>query len=368
MKHTFVFNTTTLLAFVASAMLSIPAAEPPVPPSVAKAMELPRRLIAIDNVCAWPNLVKLRNGSLVAIVFNQPNHARTEGDIDCWGSVDGQFWNRLSTITRHTPETVRMNHAAGLNADGDIVILCNGWDKIAPVRNAGSQPIQTVVAISRDGGKSWEQGGPVLPKEPGQSWHVPFGDIQTAANGDLVAGTYTFGKGRGSIFAVRSKDGGRTWNHIATIVKDVHVEAAMLHVGAGKWLAASRRFGVLDLDVFVSDDDAFTWKHLTTLDVKPVSSAHLLKMSDGRILLTYGNRGAGHRGIEARTTSDGGVSWSEPQQLVALEKGDCGYPDAVELSGGKLQVAYYADWITQHQRYHMGVLNLTVNDILPATR
>jgi len=46
-------------------------------------MEMPRRLIAIDNVCAWLNPVKLRNGAPVTIVFNQPNHARTDGDIDC---------------------------------------------------------------------------------------------------------------------------------------------------------------------------------------------------------------------------------------------------------------------------------------------
>jgi len=44
---------------------------------------MPRRLIAIDNVCAWLNPVKLRDGAPVAIVFNQPNHARTDGDIDC---------------------------------------------------------------------------------------------------------------------------------------------------------------------------------------------------------------------------------------------------------------------------------------------
>jgi hypothetical protein len=328
------------------------------------AADIPRRLIAIDNVCAWPNLVKLKDGTLVAVVFNQPNHGRTEGDVDCWGSVDGNFWNRLSTITRHEPETVRMNHAAGLNADGDLVVLCNGWDKVAPQRNAASQPIQTVVCISHDGGKSWDQGGPVLPKEPGLCWQVPFGDIMQAANSDLVASTYAFGKGAGNIYAVRSKDGGKTWPVIAPIVKDRHCEAAILHVGDGKWLAASRRFDILDLDIFASDDDALTWQHATTLDIRPVSSAHLLKLSDGRVLLTYGNRGErANRGIEARTSPDGGKTWGKPQQLVALEKTDCGYPDAAELPGGRILVAYYSDRIAQHQRYHMGVLNLHISEL-----
>jgi len=343
----------------------------PCVPACAQALagEAPRRLIAIDNVCAWPNLVKMKDGTLVAVVFNQPNHGRTEGDVDCWGSADGLSWTKLSTITQHEPQTNRMNHAVGLNANGDLVVLCNGWDKIVPERNAASRPVQTVVSISRDGGRTWEQGGPVLPQDDGLSWQVPFGDITQAANGDLVTGTYAFGRSSangekiGNIHAARSRDGGRTWLVIAPIVKDRHCECALLHLGGGKWVAASRRFGVLDLEVFASDDDAFTWHSVTTLDIQPVSSAHLLKLSDGRVLLTYGNRAKGSYGIEARTSSDGGATWGKPQQLVALEHSDCGYPDAVELPGGRIVVAYYADRIAQHERYHMGVLNLSIGEL-----
>jgi hypothetical protein len=334
------------------------------PPESLRSEGIPRRLIAIDNVCAWPNVVRLENGSLVAIVFNQPNHGHTEGDVDCWGSDDGRFWKYLSTITRHAPETVRMNHAAGLNADGHLVVLCNGWDKIAPRRNAASRPVQTVGALSRDAGKTWEQLGAVLPEVSGLSWHVPFGDILSAANGDLVAGTYAFTRpNTGNVYAARSRDGGRTWSHLAPIAQDRHVEAAMLHLGGGRWLAASRRFEHLDLDLFASDDDALTWKHMTTLDVKPVSSAHLLKLSDGRVLLTYGNRTPGNRGIDARLSNDGGRTWTSPQRLIALETGDCGYPDAVEMGNGRVLVSYYADGVPEHQRYHMGVINVTLDEL-----
>lgn len=137
----------------------------------------------------------------------------------------------------------------------------------------------------------------------------------------------------------------------------------MLHLGDGRWLAASRRFEHLDLDLFASEDDALTWKPVVTLDVKPVSSAHLLKLSDGRILLTYGNRTPGSRGIDGRTSRDGGRTWTTPQRLVALETGDCGYPDAVELPGRRVMIAYYADGIPQHQRYHMAVVNLTTDEL-----
>ena len=106
-----------------------------------------------------------------------------------------------------------------------------------------------------------------------------------------------------------------------------------------------------------------TWKHVGVLDVKPVSSAHLLKLSDGRVLLTYGNRTGGNRGIDVRASGDAGKTWGSPQRLIELDTGDCGYPDAFELPGGRIMVAYYADGIPQHQRYHMGVINLTLDEV-----
>lgn len=339
------------------------AALPPRPPESLAAAGFPRRIVAIDNVCAWPNLQPLRDGSVVAVVFNQPNHGHTEGDVDAWRSADGRFWDRLGSITRHAPQTVRMNHGLGLNADGHLVVLCNGWDKIAPRRNPESRPIATVGALSRDGGRTWESLGEVMPAVPGLSYHVPFGDILPAANGDLVAGTYAFSRPKGSIYAARSKDGGRTWTHYAPIAEDRHVEAAILHLGGGRWIAASRRFEYLDLEIFLSEDDAFTWKSAGLLDIKPVSSAHLLKLSDGRLLLTYGKRADRDRGIDARISRDGGRTWGPPQRLVALENQDCGYPDAVEFSGGRILLAYYVNGIAEHQRYHMGVVNLTLDEL-----
>jgi len=71
------------------------------------------RYIAIDNVCAWPNLTKMPDGTLIATIFNQPCHGLWEGDIACWASEDGgHTWQRRGRPAPHEPGTNRMNAAA----------------------------------------------------------------------------------------------------------------------------------------------------------------------------------------------------------------------------------------------------------------
>ena len=54
--------------------------------------------IAIDNVCAWPNLTRTPDGTIVATIFNQPCHGKWEGDVECWASEDGgEHWSEIIT-------------------------------------------------------------------------------------------------------------------------------------------------------------------------------------------------------------------------------------------------------------------------------
>lgn len=340
------------------------------------ALGIPRRIIAIDNVCAWPNLSVLKDGTIVASIFNQPTHGRYEGDIECWTSVDqGLNWEYRSTPTQHEPYTVRMNHAAGVNKDGHLIVLCGGWDNIRPELNEESYPLEMSLSISKNGGETWEHESVGLLPVEGLGHLTPFGDIMIAANGDLVLGTYAFerhldeskskNEREGHVYIVRSQDGGRSWNHLTPIVKGTHVEAALLHLGNGKWLAASRRFGYTDLDIHTSTDDGFTWSQVTVLGIPSVSAAHLLKLSDGRILLSYGNRNPGNKGIDVRVSNNEGQSWSAPQRVVDLkETNDLGYPAAVELSNGHIMMAYYSSGIQQHGRYHMGIVNFLIDELV----
>ena len=85
------------------------------------------RIVAVTGVCAWPNLTLMDDGTIIAIIHNQPSHGQQEGDIECWASSDGLNWDKRSTVTRHDQNTVRMNVAAGQSKSGDLVVLCSGW-------------------------------------------------------------------------------------------------------------------------------------------------------------------------------------------------------------------------------------------------
>src|SRR5688572_13751121 len=113
------FQVVRAIALVVLLAMSAAADEAPKQP------EKIARYVAVDNVCAWPNLVLLRDGSIAAILHNRPSHGQMEGEIECWASKEGALWEKRGNPAPHEPNTVRMNHAAGLATNGDLLVLCS---------------------------------------------------------------------------------------------------------------------------------------------------------------------------------------------------------------------------------------------------
>jgi hypothetical protein len=69
--------------------------------------------------------------------------------------------------------------------------------------------------------------------------------------------------------------------------------------------------------------------------------SHLLRLRDGRLLMTYGHRRAPW-GNQARLSADHGRTWSAPI-LLSGEGGarDLGYPSTVQLEDGSLLSVWY---------------------------
>jgi hypothetical protein len=148
-----------------------------------------------------------------------------------------------------------------------------------------------------------------------------------------------------------SDDDGRTW-HRTGVIGDKHNETSLLPLGGNRWLAAARIDAV---ELFRSTDDGTTWDGPQRVTARNEINAHLLRLKDGRLLLSYGSRVAGQFGVLARLSGDEGDSWSPPLRLAESLESDCGYPSSVERNDGKLVTAWYAKRARNHERYHMGV-------------
>ena len=65
---------------------------------------------------------RLPDGSINATIFGKPSHGQMEGAAECWNSADGEFWERRGIPAPNDPHTNRMNVAAGLAKNGDLLV------------------------------------------------------------------------------------------------------------------------------------------------------------------------------------------------------------------------------------------------------
>jgi hypothetical protein len=89
-----------------------------------------------------------------------------------------------------------------------------------------------------------------------------------------------------------------------------------------------------------SKDGGRTWSEPHSIGVWGLPS-HLLRLRDGRLLMTYGHRRKPY-GNQARISTDNGLSWGEAMILSGDGVGgDLGYPSTVELPDGTLLTVWY---------------------------
>ncbi len=320
--------------------------------------------VAAENVCAWPNLTTLPDGTIAAILHNQPSHGQMEGDIECWTSADGLSWEKAGTVTRHEPGTVRMNHAAGLDAEGNLIVLCSGWTNNKqperPKQAAFRDDILRAIALrSRDGGKTWEKIGGLPRVENGWCELIPFGDIRADKSGTLAVSCY---HGKFSDPAkstkipgyrsrlLRSSDRGKTWK-TGPVIGAVHNETTILPLGRNRWIAAAREKQV---DIIRSSDNGRSWSEPEPATGRNEINGHLLSLADGRTLLSYGVRQADRFGVCAKLSDDEGRTWGPVFRIADSTERDCGYPSSVQLRDGRIVTGWYAKASSLSDDYHMG--------------
>jgi photosystem II stability/assembly factor-like uncharacterized protein len=332
--------------------------------------------------CAWPNLTLMPNGEIGAVIYSHPSHGWDEGDPELWVSSDGGYtWSCRSEVTEHDPPSVRMNVAAGLNPDGDLVSLVSGWSLEGEESGGRGAVLKPWISISSDDGHTWQHAGEVAPDAiegfEGEPVLIPFGDV--CVNGDeCVVSCYGSASRQQDIahhsVLLRSYDGGRTWGDPSIIAAENYNETDLLIHSSGRWLALMRTANIVSRDLerrhganvrlFASEDEGRTWEFVCDLSQPNQHPGHLLELADGRILASYGSRIPRFRGVMGRISDDAGDTWSAPFVIVGgLLEGDCGYPSSVQVDDGEVVTAYYTNAAPWHQRYHMGVVRWSLDAV-----
>jgi hypothetical protein len=363
--------TRTVLALLA-ALTQAAATETDLPRVTNAGGQPAQARVAIKDVCAWPNLTTLSDGTVVATIFNQPSHGSVAGDVDCWATEDGgQTWQRRGTVAPHEPDTNRMNVATGLSATGDLMAICSGWSNRYPPGKSGAafraEILDPWACRSADGGRTWTIDMAAFPARApdGGYANIPFGDIVAGKDGVLYAATYSRRNSPAGavdrVWIYRSRDNGNSWGDPTAVHQTgSHNETALLHLGDGRWLAAARTHSRATdgrryhLDLFASTDNASNWSFQSHLTESSQHPGHLLRLTDDTILLSYGNR-TEDRGVDVRFSRDEGKSWSRPFR-VADFLGDGGYPSSVQLPDGRILTAFYASRTAAYRGYQMGVV------------
>lgn len=176
----------------------------------------------------------------------------------------------------------------------------------------------------------------------------PHGPVQLADGRLLYAGKELW-TGDRRVGVCESLDDGLSWRWLANIPvrpgddpKNYHelhaVEAANLRLlvqirnhnkaNAGETLQSE------------STDGGKTWSVPHSIGVWGLPS-FLLRLKDGRLLMTYGHRRPPF-GNQARLSDDYGRTWSEPMIISGDGAGgDLGYPSTVQLGDGSLLTVWY---------------------------
>ena len=152
-------------------------------------------------------------------------------------------------------------------------------------------------------------------------------------------------------YVVASSDSGETWTFHGSVARSAgdekehqYHEPYLVSTVSGRLACFMRCYvdGGL-MEYAVSDDKGLTWSEPVVSRARGYPQS-AIRLSDSRIFLCYGKRGAEPRGVRCRVLDpECGNIDDAPEFIIRGDgrNGDLGYPNAVELEPGKVLVVYY---------------------------
>lgn len=311
----------------------------------------------------FPVLQKLPDGRLGVVARGGDYHIGERGTLVFATSSDGgESWSHPTVIAADGPDN--RNPSFGVTADGTLLVsyvkvdlYTDGvWDR----DKKGGDATRIYVCRSEDGGATWSDGelmvgqgdeewsgaGDTGPDDP-HRFYSPFGKMVTLPDGTILMDyhvQYMAEPRKSAVFITRSHDGGRTWVDPVNIAEGCD-ETALCHLGDGRVLAMMRTDGShTQLVQADSSDGGYSWSEPRPITEDTEIPADVIRLEDGRLLLTYGRRTPPH-GVQGMVSRDEGRTWDADHKLFLVGDSstrDCGYPSSVQLDDGTIVTAYYA--------------------------
>lgn len=211
---------------------------------------------------------------------------------------------------------------------------------------------QSRLYYSYDRGHNWK--GPFIVPSFGQPGVMARSDYIVNGKHDchvfLTASKSNGEEGR--VFCGRTTDGGLTWKFLSFVGPEpvgFSIMPSTVRLSDDHLVMTRRcREGEDEehhrwIDVWESRDNGKSWEFVedAVLENGEGNPPAMILLEDGRLCLTYGVRKAPFE-MQARFSSDGGETWSEPFVLQTDGGGrDLGYPRTLQRPDGKIVTLYY---------------------------
>ncbi len=329
----------------------------------AKVLELKTISRLPTSYHGWPTLARRSNGELLVVCsggreahvcpFGRVELIRSKDDGQSWswprvvmdGPIDdrdaGVVETARGTLLVTTFTSLAYEEPLGRSADWKSDRRSK-W-KAAHHRvdeTARSRALGVWIIRSTDGGITWSGRADSLVNSP----HGPI----PLSDGRLLYAGKDLWREPHRVGVCESTDDGQSWRWLAEIPPRAGDDLQHYHelhaVEAGDRIVVhirnhNKRNERETLQT-VSTDGGQTWSTPKPIGVWGLPS-HLLRLEDGRLLMSYGHRRS-PLGNQARLSIDQGRTWSEPILLSTDGvSADLGYPSTVELADGTLLTVWY---------------------------
>ena len=340
------------------------------------------RIISTDpSYHGWPTVGRRRSGELLVVSsagrqdhvcpYGQVHMIRSSDGGLSWSAphvlVDGPLDDRDCGVTETSRGTLLVNWFTSVtwmfslvrNESGESLWLTReqmlAWGEIRRRLVEDGVDVRAELGHfcirSTDGGQSWSERIPAVANTPHGPIELSDGTLFYAGKKLDTPNQYRRGNPHGGsdLGAAVSHDDGLSWQWFSTIAPPEGQEAGDCHephaveAANGDIVVQIRSGGprypgeTLQCE---SSDGGRTWSPVRSIGVWGQPS-HLLRLADGRLLMTYGYRREPY-GNQARVSENHGRSWSEPMTISSDGCcGDLGYPSTVQLGDGSLAAVWY---------------------------